>query len=448
MTAAGSSGADAPRSATPWLGSIKGRVVLPADDGYDTARRVWNLEADRHPAAIVLPADADDVARAVGIARARDLRIAVRSGGHSQAGHGTVDGGVVIDLQSIAGVDIDRSADTVRAGGGIRVGQLLDRLRPAGLVVPTGECRDVGLGGLTLGGGESPLTAKLGAVCDSLLSAQVVIADGRVVTASAEENADLFWAIRGGGGNFGIVTRFTFRAYRFDRVLAGRFLFPVTRTREVVLRYRELIEKAPDELQTSAGIVPSEGEPALFVAVCYCGEFEDGNRLIDQWHTALAPQQNDIVWAPYFADMVLPSIPSQGTGAFLPHLNDDVIEVFADYFPAAPPSCTAAWNDHHGAITRVPVDAMAFPLRQRGYGLFMHAGWKQPELRHPALAWLAGLSRELARHSSGVYVNSLGDEPPGRTVEAYGPNYARLRTIKSKYDPDNVFRVNHNVVPG
>jgi FAD/FMN-containing dehydrogenase len=422
-------------------------TLRPGDPGYDAARRVWNLDIDRHPAAIVYPESPAAVAQALYFARDRGLPLAVRSGGHSQAGHSVCDGGVVIDLGRLDRIRVDPGRRTVHTGAGVRTGALLAALGPAGLVTPTGGCPDVGIGGLTLGGGTGALMARFGATCDNLLSADVVTVSGEFVRASANQHPDLFWALRGGGGNFGIATGFELRAHRLDRVLSGRLLFPVHRAREAMLRYRDLARDAGDDLQTSGGIVSSETQPAFFIALCHCGEANAANHVIDRWRAALRPDTDDIAWNPYTADLELPAIAGDGTGAFLPDLSDAVVDILADAFAAAPPFCTAAWNDYHGAVTRVAVEATAFPLRRRGCDLFVHAGWRSAGSRDAALAWLRELADALRPFAAGVYVNSLGHEPMSRTADAYGPNFDRLRAIKGRYDPANVFRHNHNIPP-
>ena len=422
-------------------------TLRPGDPGYDAARRVWNLDIDRHPAAIVYPESPDAVAQAVRFARERELPLAVRSGGHSQAGHSVCEGGIVIDLARLDRIVVDPGRGTVRTGSGVRTGALLAALSPAGLITPTGGCPDVGIGGLTLGGGTGAVMAKFGATCDNLLSADVVTASGELITASASQHPDLFWALRGGGGNFGIVTSFELRAHPLDRVLSARFLFPVSRTSEVTRRYRELLPDVPDDLQTSGGIVSSETHPTFFIALCHCGEANAANRVVERWRAALRPDTDDIAWTPYTADLELPAIAGDGTGAFLPDLSDALIDVLAGSFAAAPPFCTAAWNDYHGAVTRVAGDATAFPLRHRGCDLFVHAGWRAEEDRGAALVWLHELSTGLRPYAAGVYVNSLGHEPMSRTADAYGPNYERLCAVKSRYDPTNIFRHNHNIPP-
>jgi hypothetical protein len=204
---------------------------------------------------------------------------------------------------------------------------------------------------------------------------------------------------------------------------------------------------APDELQTSGGLASSQEEPALFIAVCHCGDADSGNSLIDRWRVSLRPESDTVKWVSYSADFVLPAVASSGSGSFLPDLNDDLIDVLADSFSGAPPWCTAAWNDYHGAVTRVRPDAMAFPLRHPGYDVFVHASWKTEESRRDALTWLSELHSALRRWERGVYVNNIGTESADQTAAAYGANFERLSTIKAKYDPDNFFHLNHNIRP-
>ena len=430
-----------------WAATVKGDVIFPVDAGYDAARRIWNLDIDRRPALIVRCADEDDVVRAVDFARTRGLIVAVRSGGHSQAGHSVCDDGMLIDLAVLSDADVDPEARTVRIGAGMRVGALLEATGAFGLATPTGTCPDVGVAGLTLGGGENLLMAQHGAVCDNVISARVVTADGRIVTASADDNADLYWAIRGGGGNFGIVTALSFSLHPLTRVLSGRLIFPVSRAREVMKRYRDLMSHAPDTLQTSGGLAFSEDEPTLFIALCHCGDTEPANALIQRWREGLRPGSDTIEWMPYSADFTLPAIASNGNGSFLPELGDEVIDVLAEYFTSAPPLCTAAWNDYHGAVTRVRPDAMAFPLRQSGYDVFVHAAWNTPQARTNALTWLRDLHSALRPWQRALYVNNIGTESAEQTAAAYGANFERLTMIKAKYDPDNFFRLNHNILP-
>jgi FAD/FMN-containing dehydrogenase len=430
-----------------WASAIRGSVLMPGDADYDTARQVWNRAIDRRPAAIVRCAGEEDVVRAIELARSTGVPLAVRAGGHSQAGHSVCEGGVLIDLSELTEIRVDPQRRLAHVQGGTRVGRLLDALQPTGLVTPTGGCPDVGVAGLTLGGGETFLSAAYGAACDNVAAVRVATADGRIVTASPEEHADLFWALRGGGGNFGVATAFELTLHPIQRVLFGRLTFPLPRTREVVRAYRDLVADAPDALQTSGGLLWSEDRPALFVALCYCGERGPGERLVDGWRARLRADADSIEWVPYTADLVLPPIASVGTGMFLDDLPDDAIDLLAECFLEAPPSCTAAWNDFHGAVTRVPVELTAFPLRRRGFDLFVHASWRTAQDRLRAVAWVERIRRGLDPVTRGVYVNNLGEGEEHRTAEAYGASYARLAAIKATYDPDNVFRLNHNIRP-
>jgi len=429
-----------------WAGILTGPVVLPADDAYDSARVVWNRAIDRRPAAIVRCADADDVARTIEFARSHDVLLAVRSGGHSQAGLGTCSDGLVLDLSSFRSVGVDADARTCRVAAGARVADVMDATKQFGLLTPMGGCPDVGVGGLTLGGGENFLMAKHGAVCDNLLSADVVLADGRLVTASDADEPDLFWAIRGGGGNFGVVTSLTYRLYAISEVLSGELTFPLTAARESMLRYRDLMADAPDGLSTSGGLTPVP-RPTFFISICFCGARAEGDALLARWLKRLQPEKHNVEWGPYSSELSVPAAPSVGTGRFLPDLSDAVIELLADALTTAPAPTSAVWNDFHGAVTRVPLDAMAFPLRQRGFDLFMSVPWTTGEERDTAIEWSTQLSRGLGPFSRGVYVNNLNESEAGRVREAYGPHYERLKVIKAKYDPDNFFRVNHNIRP-
>ena len=278
--------------------TLDGIIVLPDDVAYDQARQVWNRAVDRRPAAIVSCASVDDVRRGLEFALTHRLEIAVRSGGHSQAGHGVADGALVLDLRALNRVVVDPSSLSARVEGGAIVSELMTAWRPYGLVTPTGGCADVGLGGLTLGGGENMLMARYGAVCDNLLATEVVLADGRLVVANPREHADLFWAIRGGGGNFGIVTGFEYQLFRLDSVLSGLFYFPVSRTADVLHVYRNLIAEAPDELQTAGGLTGTPEGPALIVAFCYCGVLAHGERIADLWRKWLRPTKDTVQAGP------------------------------------------------------------------------------------------------------------------------------------------------------
>lgn len=428
-----------------WGRTLRGPVIVPGDVAYDAGRRVWNLAIDRRPAAIVRCADVEDIRRTIEFARTRGVPLAVRSGGHSQAGHGTCDGGIVLDLGALRALVVDRDRRLVRAASGARVADVQNATQAHGLMTPMGGCPEVGIGGLTLGGGENFLMARFGIVCDNVVRAEVVTADGEVVSASADEHADLFWAIRGGGGNFGVVVSFEYRLYPAVDVLFGQLFFGVDRTSDAMRRYLALVADAPDELNTSCGLAaPADGR-TFAVNFCFCGARPDGDRVLAAFRAALRADEDTVHWAPYCADLVVPAAPSIGTGFFLPRMDDEIVEAFAAAVPEAPPGATAVFSHFHGAVTRVPADAMAFPLRDPGFDLFITAPWHTSQERHHAERWTAALAGVLRPFARGVYVNNLSEDETRRVPEAYGPNFDRLRAIKAKYDEDNFFRVNHNV---
>ena len=421
--------------------------IFPEDAAYDSARIVWNRAIDLRPAVVVRAAGVDDVVRTVEFARIQDVRLAVRSGGHSQAGHGTCDDGIVLDLGSFRSVAVNDTARIVTVTGGARVVDVMDGTQRYGLLTPMGGCPDVGVGGLTLGGGENFLMARYGAVCDNLLSAEIVLADGRVVRTSEHEHPDLFWAIRGGSGNFGVATSFDYRLHPVTEVLSGQLMYPVAAARDAMVRYRDLIAAAPDELSTSGGLSPIPDGSMFFLSICYCGKREDGDRIAGRWLERLAPEKHNVKWAPYSSELSVPPAPSVGTGRFLTELPDEAIDIFAAAVTVAPEQASAVWNDFHGAVTRVAPDAMAFPIRRRGFDLFLSVPWNGGDDRAAAIDWSTQLADELKPFSQGVYVNNLNETEADRVKEAYGPHYERLAAIKAIYDPDNVFRVNHNIVP-
>jgi len=436
-----------PATLRQWAGTLTGPVIFADDAAYDSARMVWNRAIDRRPAAVIRAAGVDDVVRTIEFARTYDVRLAVRSGGHSQAGHGTCDGGMVLDLGSFRSVVVDETSRVATVTGGARVVDVMDATQRFGLLTPMGGCPDVGVGGLTLGGGENFLMAKYGAVCDNLLSAEVVLSDGRVVRTSERERPDLFWAIRGGSGNFGVVTSFDYRLHAVTEVLSGELVFPVVAAGEALRRYRDLIAKAPDELSTSGGLSPVPDGPMFFLSICFCGDREDGERLVRRWIERLAPERQNVKWAPYSSDLSVPAAPSVGTGRFLPELPDDAIDIFTAAITVAPEQSSAIWNDLHGAVTRVPLGATAFPLRRRGFDLFISVPFETADDRVAAIKWSTQLAGELKPFSRGVYVNNLNESETDRVADAYGPSYDRLAAIKAVYDRDNFFRVNHNIRP-
>jgi FAD/FMN-containing dehydrogenase len=441
-------------------------VVTPSHPGYDSARRLWNGLIDRRPALIARPADAAEVARAVVFAREHDLPIAVRCGGHSVPGHSSVDDGLVVDLSARLGsVTVDATARRVRAGGGALLGSLDRATQAHGLVVPSGHVSHTGVGGLTLGGGTGWLMRRHGLTIDSLRAVEVVTADGDIVRASDDDLPDLFWALRGGGGNFGVVTELEFEAHPLGtELVAGMLVYPLAQAREVLGFVREWMEAAPDDLTSfpvfvtapPVGPFPPElqGKPVLAVGVAYAGPIADGLRSLEPLKRFAAPALDLAAPMPYLAlqtmldDAVPHGLHNYNRAEWLDELDDGVIATLVEHFGrVSSPLSQVILARMGGAVARVPPDATAFAHRQARNLLWIVSMWPPDESPEPHLRWGREIADALRPHAAGgVYVNALGDEP-SRVRAAYGGNWQRLREIKRRYDPDNVFRHNANIPP-
>ena len=442
-------------------------VLTPDDPDYEQARRLWNGLIDRRPALIVRPRDADEVARAIGYARARELEVAVRCGGHSVPGHSTVDGGLVIDLSvHLGGVEVDAERRRVRVGGGALLGALDRATQQHGLVVPSGHVSHTGVGGLTLGGGTGWLMRRYGLTIDSLRSAEVVTADGEIVRASTDEQPDLFWALRGGGGNFGVVTEFEFEAHPLGpELVAGMLVYPLTQAREVLGFARDWMEAAPDGLTSFPVFVTAppqppfppelQGAPVLAVGVAYAGATEEGIRALEPLKRFAAPALDLAGPMPYLAlqTMLDASVPhglhNYNRADWLDELTDDAISTLVEHVGRiSSPLSQVILSRMGGAVARVPAEATAFPHRQARNLLWIVSAWHPGEDEEPHLQWAREISDAMKPHAAGgVYVNALGDEPADRVRSAYGTNWQRLTEIKRRYDPDNVFHRNANIQP-
>jgi FAD/FMN-containing dehydrogenase len=438
-----------------------GRVLGPDDPGYDRARRVFLPAFDRRPAAIVRPVDAEEVAQVIGFAGEAGVELAVRGGGHSHAGHGTSEGGVVLDLRALRTLEVDAGARVVRAAGGLTAGEVTTATAPHGLAVGFGDAATVGIGGLTLGGGVGYLVRKHGLTIDHLLGAEIVTADGRVLEVDADRHPDLFWAIRGGGGNFGVVTRFDYRLHPVDIVTGGMLVLPATP--QTIAGLVAEAEAAPEELSAIANVLlapplpflPSElvGRPIVLVQLVHAGPLDEGIRAVAPLR-ALAQPLADFVRAMPYAEMV--------AGEEQPGPPRAVVRtLFADTLDEAAARELLGWVQASsaqlaavqvrvlgGAVARVPADATAFPHRERRLLLNVAAAYADPEEDAVHRAWADGAAAALAQGEDAAYVNFLGDEGEERIRAAYpGATWERLAEVKRRYDPENVFRLNQNVPP-
>jgi FAD/FMN-containing dehydrogenase len=442
---------------------LSGDLIAPGHPEYDDARRVVNVTVDRHPLAIVRAADAEDVAAAVTFARAYDVPLAVRSGGHSVACLSMIDDAIIVDLSHMKQISIDSEARTARVQAGATSGDLAGLANDYGLALTTGDTHSVGFGGLTTGGGVGFMVRKYGLAIDNLLAAEVVTAAGEVVTASADERADLFWAIRGGGGNAGIVTEFTFRLAPVSQILGGELILPATR--EVVRGYLDYVTAAPEDLSTIAHLMhvpplphmPQElaGQLVFSVLICWSGDLEAGQDAIAPLRALASPLLDAVSPMPYpeiyrfTAHQAAPHAAAIRM-MFTDELSDASLDAaLAAMQEASSPFSLIQFRGLGGAMARVPAGATAFAHRDQRYFFAIIGLWLDPEAdAAPHQAWTAALWEQVRHEGRGVYVNFLEEEGEQRVHDAYPPaTYARLAAIKRRYDPTNLFRFNQNVPP-
>ncbi len=433
---------------------ITGHVITPDASDYESSRLVNNRAYDRHPALIVRCASASDVARALDFGQRQSLPLAVRGGGHSAAGYGVCDGGLVIDLSRMKRVAVDVDKRVARADAGCLVGDLDEATQRFGLATPMGTCPTVGIAGLTLGGGEGALMPKYGATCDNLVSARVVTVDGRQVEASQNSNPDLFWAIRGGGGNFGVVTAFEYRLHSVSHVLAGALIYPAGRIPELLKAYVKFTEAAPDEMSAASLVLPSEQGPRFQMLVGYCGQPSMGNDLLRPLRAQLKPQVDGVMATSHLEAQRkwFPAAAAKPSGyfvanLFLPELSEASIAAITTATQDVPGRFMVLIANFRGAVTRVRSTDMAFAMRQPGYEVDVSGNWIAPEEEESVVRWVKALRDSLQPFSHGMYVNGLSETSEELVRAAYGSNYVRLVEIKKKYDPKNVLRLNQNIKP-
>ncbi len=442
-----------------------GVLVRSGDAEYEAGRRVWNGMIDRRPGIIAYCADRDDVVRCVRFARTHDLLASVRSGGHNVAGSAVCDKGLVIDLSRMKRVVVDPGERMAAAQAGLTLGELDSATQAHGMAVPVGIVSKTGMAGLTLGGGIGWLVRRYGLTCDSLLSAEVVTADGELRRADAEDDPDLLWGLKGGGGNFGIVTEFVFRLHPVAQVIGGMMLYPAASASELLRFYREYIAAAPDELTTMLAFMP---EPAAFLSdriqqaplvavhVCYCGPPDRGEQIVRPLRSFGEPVRDLVSTMPFLKLQsqldagAPPGLLNYWKSAYLKSLDDDCMNVILRHFHAAPSRLTQIHIQHlQGAMGRVAEDATAFSHRDALCVLNIVSKWTDPAENGKNVAWTRSLSTALEPHAAGAYVNFMGDEGQDRVRAAYSAgNYQRLVQLKERYDPDNFFSLNQNIRPG
>jgi FAD/FMN-containing dehydrogenase len=438
--------------------SLRGPLLQPADPGYDAARTIDNAMIDRRPALIARCAGVADVLAAVRFARKHDVLVAVRAGGHNVAGNAVCDGGLVIDVSPMKGIRVDPGARTVQTQAGVTWGELDAETQAFGLATTGGVISTTGIAGLTLGGGVGWLNGRFGLACDNLISADVVTADGQFLRASEQDNADLFWGLRGGGGNFGIVTSFEYRLHPLGpMVLSGPVFHPAARARDVLRFYREFSAGEPDELTTYAGLLTGpDGAPLVGLVPCFAGPPEQGEKLVERLRKFGPPAVDMLGPMPYvavqrmFNDAFPPGRYNYWKSSLTPEITDQLIDTVVEHMARVPSPHSAVMLEHyHGAYSRPAPTATAYSHRRPTYDVVIIANWTNPADSERNIAWARGLFAAVQPQvSRAAYVNFLdSDDGADRVRAAYGENYDRLVALKRKYDPKNFFRMNQNVRP-
>jgi FAD/FMN-containing dehydrogenase len=449
------------------LDGFRGQLLHPDDDGYDEARKVFNGMIDRSPALIARCAGADDVAAVVDLAAGESLPLSVYGGGHGVTGSAVCDAGLCVDLRGMKGIEVDAAARTIRAEAGLTWGEVDAATQEHGLAVTGGRVSTTGISGLALGSGSGWLERKLGFVCDNLIQAEVVTADGRQVIASEQDNADLFWGLRGGGGNFGVVTAFHFRLHPIGPiVLGGMLMYPAAMARDVVRFWRDFMLTAPDEVGSALAFItappeefvpePVRGQPVIGIVLCYAGAVDEGESVLRPLRE-FGPPGIDMVQAmPYVAVQQLLDAPNPKgmqnywSADFFAELPDEAVDVLVEQAtkPVSPMTQLILMAGG-GAVARVPEDATAFGQRTAPWNMHYLSMWPDPADTETNIAYTQGIASSMKPWTTGrAYLNFLGDEGAGRVEAAFGPEkFARLQALKRKWDPENLFRHNQNIPP-
>ena len=445
---------------------VNGSVIGPDDAGYDEARTVYNAMIDKRPTVVVGAQDSADVATAVDFARESDLPIAIRGGGHSVPGFGTIDDGVVIDLSGMRGVSVDPASRTARSQGGATWGDFNDATHEHSLATTGGIISTTGVAGLTLGGGIGYLTRGLGLACDNLIGAEIVTADGRIVHASADENADLLWALKGGSGNFGVATSLEFQLHPLTDIYGGPMFFELEDAGDILRWYRDFIVDAPEQfggfpafqIAPPLPFIPEDRHGDTFVAFvsCWAGPLDEGEAIVNKIREVASPVAEHVGPMPYPAingafDALVPAgLQHYWKGNFVRELSDAAIEAHLEHGPKVPVvNSTMHIYPINGAAQRVSADESAFGHRDATFAPVIAGMWPDPAQNEANTAWVKDYYAATAPHSDeGVYVNFVADDDQDRVRANYGANYDRLAQVKRQYDPDNLFRNNQNIKPG
>jgi FAD/FMN-containing dehydrogenase len=439
--------------------SLRGELLRPGDTDYDEARKVWNGMIDKRPGLIARCTGVADVISAVDFARTHQLLVSVRGGGHNIPGNAVCNGGLMIDLACMRSVRVDPVRRTARAEGGVTWGEFDRETQAFGLATTGGSVSDTGIAGLTLGGGLGWLAGKCGLTCDNLLSADVVTADGKLLVASASEHTDLFWGVRGGGGNFGIVTSFEYQLHPVGPVLAGMLLYPFTQAKEALAYYRDFAKAVPDEVNTMGGLLTSpDGDLMAVIAVCYNGSLDAGERVLRplrEFGPPVADQIRPMAYREVQTQLDAAAVRGRRyyiKSSFMRSISDDAIDALIDRFANVPSPHTLVFFQQLGnAANRIGAQETAFSQRDALCEWGCLSSWVDPAADGMNIGWTRALAEAMQPFSSGgAYITQMGveaEEGADRIKDAFGPNYEQLVALKNKYDPTNLFRHNQNVKP-
>ena len=432
--------------------NFEGRVVRPADPAYEALRRTWNFKFDRHPGLIAVCANVADVQRAVAFAAEHDVLLAVQSGGHSLAGFSSCDGGIVLVMSELQGVTVDVAKQRAQIDGGATIGGVDAELSRYGLATPGASAATVGYAGFATGGGRGTLSPKYGYACDNLEEVDIVTADGRLRTVSTAAEPDLFWAVCGGGGNFGVVTRFDVRVYEVPDVVGGRIVFPFSEASSILKRLRDLLDRVPNELYVAPTLAGTPEGPVLVVSLLYCGPVERAEAVIAPYRAAGNSVMDTVSAVRYLDTQAWFPGPARGTAVegctgFFPAFTDEVIDIMVASARAGPAAFTMPTFSMHGAIADENFADNAYPLREKGVDFFAMGFWTSPADRAGTERWVRELWASVASATRGASINGIFDRSLERARDAYDHKYHRLAEVKATYDPTNVFSENVNVVP-
>jgi FAD/FMN-containing dehydrogenase len=447
-------------------GKVEGQLVLPGDPNYEEVRKIWNAMINRRPAVIVQCAKADDVPHAIRLARRNGLEISIRGAGHNIAGNAVCEGGVMIDLSNMKNVRVDAAKRRAYVEPGATLADFDGAVQEYGLATPVGINSTTGIAGLTLGGGFGWMTPKYGMTIDNLVSVDVVTADGKKVRANENENADLFWAVRGGGGNFGVVTQFEFKLHPVGpEILAGLIVFPLDQAKQVLGKYREFVKSAPEELSVwvvfrqapPLPFLPKEvhGKEVVLLAIFYAGDIAEGEKSIaalrrfGDAHGEYIGAMPYVQWQKAFDPLLTPGARNYWKSHNFTELPNEALDTMVEFAKKLPsPQCEIIIALVAGAANRVPADAMAYGHRDAKFVMNVHGRWDEAAHDETCISWARAFFEATAPYASGgAYVNFMTEDESDRVAAAYGVNYARLRQIKKRYDPENIFHMNQNIKP-